>query len=179
MDAGCVLKSNPKFKLSPGFVQYFTALNNWSRLLYGAGRGAPGGMRLQARALRFNNLKQIEITIDGQKVTLAADRGDLQPVNWDVTRANSFQVFGTYEGDPAAQRLFASSGPWAIFEWLSATEPNEGLTWLPRAGPNVPMRLANGSNLKYKLEIRWGDGSNRPLDLHSLQIGTCPPAVTK
>ncbi|MCU1238696.1 MAG: ImcF domain protein, partial [Candidatus Solibacter sp.] len=178
-DTGCTLKSRPRYKLSPGFVHFFSALNNWSHLLFGAGRG-PGGVRLLGRAIRFNNLKQLEISIDGQKVTLSPDRQDMQPINWDPTRSQALQILGTFEGDPQPQRLILASGPWAIFEWLFDTEPGEGLTWLPRSGATMAMKLANGNNMKYKLEIRWGDGSNRPLDMRSLLVGTtCPAAVTK
>ena len=181
LDTSCTLKSNPRYKLSSGFVHFFSALNNWSHLLFGSGRGGPGGgVKLVGRAIRFNNLKQLDISIDGQKVTLSPDRQDLQPINWDPSRSQSLQVYGTFEGDPQPQRLILANGPWAIFEWLFDTEAGEGLTWLPRSGATMAMKLANGNNMKYKLELRWGDGSNRPLDMRSLLVGTtCPAAVAK
>ena len=180
LDSGCMLKSHPRYKLSPAFVHYFSALNNWSHLLFGNGRGGPGGVRLLARAIRFNGLKQLDISIDNQKVTLTPDRAEMQPIVWDPARSQSLQIYGMFEGDPQPQRLILAQGPWAIFEWLFDTEAGEGLTWLPRSGATMAMKLANGNNMKYKLEMRWGDGSNRPLDMRSLVVGTgCPVAVTK
>jgi len=174
-DTTCSVKASPRVQLSRGFIEFFRGLNRWSRLLY---RGSSDPfIRLQVRATAVNRLNQLEMVLGDSRVTLLAGGSEFQPITWDPRRSQKLQVIGTFEGEPEAQDLFRSEGPWALFEWFNDIEPNsggaDGFTWVPRTGRVNPALLKNGNTKKYRLEIRTGDGTERSLDLRLLTIGPC------
>jgi len=176
----CKPRPNPKFNLTIEFLDYYRTMNAWSRLLYG---GSPDPvLRLRAKATGLNHVKQVEVLMDDQKVTLLAD-AEYQTLSWDLRKLQKLAVSGSFEGEPQLQELFRTDGHWAIFEWLYNAEKgsggSEGFTWLPRSGTIKPQLLNNGNNKRYKLEIRVADGSERPLDLHQLARTTCPATVAR
>lgn len=180
-DAGCTLKANPKFQLSKGFVDFFSSLNRWSRLLYAVGQDPI--IRLQARATTVNHVRQIEMVLGDSRVPLPAGGSEFQPINWDPRRVQKLHVTGRFEDEPEEQTLFDASGPWALFEWFFNAEPgsggSDGFTWLPRSGTIKAALLKNGNTEKYKLEIQIGDGTARLFDLRSIAVGSCMVPVTK
>jgi type VI protein secretion system component VasK len=172
-DTGCFVKDAPRYPLSKAFERYFTALHQWSRLLFGAG-GDPI-VRLRFEALKYNSLQRVDVTVDGSTAPLAA--GSLQPaaISWDLRRAGRLRVAGTFEGANAPQTLFQGDGRWAIFEWLAGGESNGGsggLLWTPR-GAAGPALLDNRRTIEYKLLVQWADGSGRALDLRAIAPGAC------
>ncbi len=177
--ADCSVKSSPKFNLSGSFVEFFRGLNRWSRLLYG---GTPDPIvRLQVRATTINHLKQMELVVDDQRLTLPAGANEYQNFSWDLRKAQKLQGFGTFEGEPKVQDLFRIDGHWALFQWFfdvkKGSGGSDGFTWLPRQGEKMAAVMDNGNTKEYKLEIRMGDGSGRPLDLRSLGTGSCVAPV--
>jgi type VI secretion system protein ImpL len=177
--ADCSAKSNPKFNLSSGFIEFFRGLNRWSRLLYGGTQDPI--VRLQIRASTINHLKQMELVVDDQRLTLPAGANEYQNFSWDLRKAQKLQGFGTFDGEPKVQDLFRIDGRWALFQWFFDVKKGsggaDGFTWLPRQGEKMAAVMDNGNTKEYKLEIRMGDGSGRPLDLRSLGNGSCVAPV--
>lgn len=180
-DTTCLVKTNPRAQLSRDFIEFFRRLNRWSRLLY-AGTRDPL-IRLQVRATTVNRLKQLEMVLGDSHVTLPAGGSEFQPIDWDPRRSQKLQVSGTFEAEPEGQDLYRGEGPWALFEWFNDTEPNtagvDGFTWIPRTGRVNAALLKNGNTKRYKLDIRYGDGTARALDLRLLTIGPCFLPVAK
>jgi type VI protein secretion system component VasK len=173
-DTNCSMKANPKVQLSRGFLDFFRGLNQWSRLLYAG--GSDPIVRLQARAMPVNHVRQIELILGDSRVALPAGGREFQAISWDVRRTQRLQVSGIFEDEPQTQDLFRTEGPWALFEWFFNSEPgsggSEGFTWLPRSGTIKASLLKNGNTERYKLEIRTGDGGPF-LDMRALAVGPC------
>lgn len=177
----CNMRVNPKFNVTPSYLEFFRAMNRWSRLLYG---GTPDPViRLQIRAGAANHLKQLELLFDDQKVILQAGANEFQNITWDVRRTLKLVANGNFDGEPQAQELFRTEGHWALFEWLYNSEPGSGgangFTWLPRNGTIKASLLGNGNTKLHRLEIRLADGTNRPLDMRAMTNLSCPAAAVR
>ena len=172
----CVVKGNPKFNLSRGFIDFYKTLNRWSRLVFAG--GADPILRLQVRATPLNFLKQLDLVLSDQRSTLPSGATDFHNIAWDIRRTQKFTLTGLFEGEAQPQPLFTAEGPWTLFEWLYDAEPgSEPFTLLPRYGQRTAIRLPNGNTEKYKVDIRTPDG--RPFDLRSLTAPACVPAISK
>jgi type VI secretion system protein ImpL len=171
LDTQCFLKAQHKLQITPAFLHFFSALVNWRTIIY-----SPRGIRLNIRVLQNpdSTLRQMDVSIDGQKLSLTSG-GGAETIVWDPFHSSQLEVTGQFQDVPDKRPLASATGPWSIFVWLLDTEPGPGMTILPRQGRNVAMRLPNGHDMKYHLDVRWSD--NRPFDKAALQFGGCPAVV--
>ncbi|MDR3719922.1 MAG: ImcF-related family protein [Bryobacteraceae bacterium] len=173
----CSEKPNPKFKLQPRFLAFFNGLYHWDRLLESG--GAVGRISLSLRAVKFNQLKSLSLTIDDQHFTLPAG-GDARTITWDVNSSQKLSLDGEFEAG-TAHELFSPEAPgrWALFEWLDNSEGGGGgeFYWVPKSGVSTRQHFPNGQPKDYKVEIQLQGGS--ALDRRFLNLGACSPQASR
>jgi hypothetical protein len=175
----CSEKPSPKPKIHPRFLTFFNGLYRWTRLLESGGQ--VGRISLSLRALKFNHLKSLILTIDGQHYTLQAGGGD-QAITWDMNSSQKLSLVGEFEAGTAPELFVPDSpGPLALFDWIFDSVPSGGGTgefyWVPKSGAKTRQQFPNGQSKEYKVEIRLPDGT--ALDRHSLNIGPCWRQVSR
>jgi type VI protein secretion system component VasK len=173
----CSEKPNSKIKLQPRFLAFFNGLYHWDRLLESGGQ--VGRISLSLRALKFNQLKSLSLTIDDQHFPLQAG-GDARTITWDVNSSQKLSLDGEFDAG-TAHELFSpeSPGHWALFDWLNDSESGGSgeFYWVPKSGTSTKQHFPNGQSKDYKVEIQLQGGA--ALDRRSLNIGPCWPLVAK
>jgi type VI secretion system protein ImpL len=173
----CSEKANSKIKLHPSFLPFFNGLYHWDRLLESGGQ--VGKISLSLRALKFNQLKSLILTIDGQPFNLPAG-GDAHTITWDVNSSQKLSLVGEFESGTAPELFIPDSpGRWALFDWLNNSEGGGGgeFLWVPRSGTSAKQHFQNGQPKDYKVEIQLQGGA--ALDRRLLNIGPCRSQVSR
>ncbi len=173
----CLEKPSPKFKVQPRFLAFFNSLYQWDRLLESGGQ--LGRISLSLRALKFNQLKSLNLAIDDQHFSLQAG-GDARNIIWDLNSSQRLSLDGEFDSG-TAHELFSpeSAGRWALFEWLFNSESGYAgeFYWVPKSGTTTRQHFSNNQTKEYKIEIRLTGGL--ALDRRSLNLGACSSQVSR
>ncbi len=152
--------AKPGSKVSPEFLTFFNRAMAFSGALYKNGAQAPS-LTYSMRALPFEGLKSVTLSLDGQVLKSGPAGGQSQDFTWPGTSVQKAALSGNAGGTEFGYITY--DGLWAAFRFFGDADsyPPSGtgyqLSWVPRQGKsNQPTRLDNGKTLTlpFQLELK-------------------------